>query len=361
MDFDITIDAVYAAAHTGEWGGALEQLACAFDAQSAAFLLNDRRYSASQFVVGAGILADQGVQQAYARDFSLLDPAPQFYAMVRPGEVFTTCQAWAAEERARSAFYNDFYLPLGLADTLGAALFDEGERSATITVQRGGREFDRSDTEAFERLAPHLKRALQVHRCLSESRTRANLTDEVLDRLADGAVVLDDQGRCRLANRLAEIVLARGDGLALGAGGRLEAQQPLCDMRLRRLVQGALAEPAQAGGEIRVPRQGDAAAYRLLVSPTFGAERSPDGRGALVIIRDPDRAPATEATFAKKRGLTEAEGRLLRALMAGERLVDYCRRTGISGNTGKFHMSGLFAKTGAHSQVELVRLVHDDD
>lgn len=76
----------------------------------------------------------------------------------------------------------------------------------------------------------------------------------------------------------------------------------------------------------------------------------------LLLIRDPEQSGA--GNFAALRqyfGLTASEAALLEALTFGERLNDFCQRRGISPNTGKFHLRGLFAKTGTNRQADLIR------
>ena len=92
------------------------------------------------------------------------------------------------------------------------------------------------------------------------------------------------------------------------------------------------------------------------IDPALAADMG-GGRGALILISDPDRAhrDALEAAMQRYR-LTAAETRLLAALLAGQSLREYCDQAGISTNTGKFHLRALFAKTDARGQVDLVRI-----
>ena len=56
-------------------------------------------------------------------------------------------------------------------------------------------------------------------------------------------------------------------------------------------------------------------------------------------------------------GLTPAEAKLMKALLAGQRLFDYSKSAGISINTCKTHLKQVFAKTGASKQSDLFRRV----
>ena len=55
-------------------------------------------------------------------------------------------------------------------------------------------------------------------------------------------------------------------------------------------------------------------------------------------------------------GLTERGAQLAAALANGEDLRAYSERTGVALNTCRFQLKSVFARMGAHSQSELVRL-----
>ena len=57
-------------------------------------------------------------------------------------------------------------------------------------------------------------------------------------------------------------------------------------------------------------------------------------------------------------GLTAAEFRLARKLASGFTLEDASAHLGISKNTARTQLRGLFEKTGTHRQSDLVALLH---
>jgi DNA-binding CsgD family transcriptional regulator len=78
----------------------------------------------------------------------------------------------------------------------------------------------------------------------------------------------------------------------------------------------------------------------------------------MVIVIDPElsMAPPIDALKALY-GLTDAEARLTKGLLHGERLEDYAARAGISMNTARTHLKSVFAKTDTDRQAELMRLL----
>lgn len=100
---------------------------------------------------------------------------------------------------------------------------------------------------------------------------------------------------------------------------------------------------------------------------TFGNEAGPCGKVSLsplppfgerhaILIFYPVTSSSNENAL-PDFSATPAEGRLLAALVRGERLSSYARRNSISPNTAKSHLHSLFDKTGARRQIDLIRLV----
>jgi DNA-binding CsgD family transcriptional regulator len=213
----------------------------------------------------------------------------------------------------------------------------------------------------MERQAPHLRRALQLHRVFAPMRRAAASFTEVLERLPVGVLLTDQAGRVWHRNSAAREIVVRNDGLSLSAGGMLSAGTPLANDRLARLVgTAALGGREHAGGHLVVSRPDGKAPYALLITPapeeTVSIFDVPARHGAMVLVSDPDRAQRGELETAMARfRLTPAEIGLLSGLVAGRTLRDYCDERRISINTGKFHLRSLFAKTETQRQVGLVR------
>jgi DNA-binding CsgD family transcriptional regulator len=221
---------------------------------------------------------------------------------------------------------------------------------------------------------------LHVHRLQCELATlgqRNALLETLIDALRLGVVLADREGRLQYRNRAAQEILARRDGLC-DRDDILLARSPAAARALAQALT-AIANGACDSEALSVPRD-DGEPYALLLTQQHGPlpnNRDHDNvdviaepwsflanviqsqRAAplvLVLIRDsrPD-AVGNFAAIGRHFALTASEITLLEALTCGERLNDFCRRRGISPNTGKFHLRSLFAKTGTHRQADLVR------
>jgi len=80
----------------------------------------------------------------------------------------------------------------------------------------------------------------------------------------------------------------------------------------------------------------------------------------LVMVILSQEAPAASAAECNPIHLTPAETRLLRAIVKGERLTDFARRSGVKTTTVKTHLQNLFDKTGERRQADLVRRALSD-
>jgi hypothetical protein len=76
----------------------------------------------------------------------------------------------------------------------------------------------------------------------------------------------------------------------------------------------------------------------------------------LVAIRDQSwRTAFAPSLVAELLDLPHATAKLVCALLDGEDLRSYGMRNGISINTVWYHLKTAFARTGAHSQADLIR------
>jgi DNA-binding CsgD family transcriptional regulator len=360
------IDRIYHAVVAPEtWRGIVRDICRAFDAHSGALVLTDNDTVLSAISVAHGVFEDSAVVQAYFSYFKVIDGAVPLFAGTPTGKIVSTGAVWSSRELARDEFYNDFFLKLGLVDSIGGNLVRDDRGTAMFTMQRAPipGNFAPDDCLAVERLVPHLKRALQLHRVLAPSRRAAAAFVDVLEHVSYGVFTIDQTGRVWHRNRTAREIVDRCDGLMLSRDGQLTAVDRTAAGQIARLVGAVLvADRAHPGGTIKVPRAEGKPSYGLSVVPMPVATVSMFGvaapeRGALVLISDPDRArPDDIETAMAPYKLTMAEKRLVGALVAGRSLREHCEERGISINTGKFHLKSLFSKTGARSQADLVRI-----
>jgi DNA-binding CsgD family transcriptional regulator len=79
---------------------------------------------------------------------------------------------------------------------------------------------------------------------------------------------------------------------------------------------------------------------------------------AIAFISDSEASADSNADAAAQlHGLSPAETRLLKELLAGRTLQVAAERLGITSGTGRTHLKAIMAKCGVRRQADLIRLV----
>jgi DNA-binding CsgD family transcriptional regulator len=214
----------------------------------------------------------------------------------------------------------------------------------------------------LQRLAPHIANALRLNRQVNVSQVHQHQAEEALNQLNVG-VLLTQAGRILFANRVAQGLLRRGDGIT-SRDGKLATSLPLDSARMACVIAraGTRAERLPMAEALCIHRNGDHRPLHLWAVSLPRAAGEPLARTAeadvMVIVIDPElsAAPSIEALRALY-GLTAAEARLTSGLLHGERLEDYAARSSISMHTARTHLKSVFAKTETDRQAELMRLL----
>jgi len=191
---------------------------------------------------------------------------------------------------------------------------------------------------------------------------RARLTHDAalatLDKLNRGVFLLDATGAVCFANRAAEAMASRMNGLMLRRG-RLQFEAAAANDALEALLAG-VSGPETGSLVLRVDGYRRRAPYRVLVSPL--ERRSGHrvrGAGYCVFIYEPSggQKPLPGPVLASLYGLTAAEARLANELFGGRTLADSAVALAISANTAKSVLKRIFTKCAVHSQPELLLLL----
>ena len=175
---------------------------------------------------------------------------------------------------------------------------------------------------------------------------------QALDHVSVTLLLVDEDGGLLFANARGQSLLA--DDLAVW-GGRLAAAYTTGTRALRAAISAA-AGPRRLTTTIALESQHDV--LRLMAIPL--SKTVEPGPTPVMLIACHQEATIEAARLGQAFDLTPAEARLLSALVGGERIAAYARRTGVSVNTAKTHLRQLFSKTGEQRQAGLIRLALTD-
>lgn len=312
----------------------------------------------------------EAASRAYERRYGALDPAVGAVAKGAAWVAPISARSVAVGSLERTEFFTGWMRPNGFDDVLCLGLSPPGAaRQVAVSVTRppSAPRFGAVEAAVLARLAPHLRRAVELHRRLSAAPVvSAEPLVEALDRLAAGVALLDAGGVLVWANRTAAGLLRDGDGLSLDRNNALRAAAPGTTDALRRLVgaaamgaEGALPLPRPSGRAAlalhAVPLPARAAAAREAVLPSAAPRPS-----VLLLLSDPERG-TPDATLQRRLrsiyGLTAAEATVAAHAAHGVGLPEVAQSLGLAVATARTHAQRVFSKAGVRGQVELARQV----
>lgn len=290
---------------------------------------------------------------------------PAFQEAVRRGRPWIADRREFASDRdfERLPYCQEFALPHDCFHTLGGAMLAQGrELGLFLNIHRPRRSgpFDEREAALLRSLLPHLQQALEVHQQWRALRQQARNRALALDAVAQPCLTLDARGRVLWANRAAEALLERGDGLCLRAGllisPELEQQHAL-HAALRRCL-GGPGEPPAGGVRLHLTRRaGPPLRLSLLRVPPADGEQ-PTAQEVLCVLDDPGGQQLPPAGLLEARyGLTPAECRVALAVAQGQGAEDIAAQGQVSVGTVRNQLKQVLSKTGTHRQAALVRLL----
>jgi DNA-binding CsgD family transcriptional regulator len=180
-----------------------------------------------------------------------------------------------------------------------------------------------------------------------------------LDKFNRGVFLLDDDGAVCFANRAAEAMVARRDGLLLRRG-RLQFKAVDANAAFEAFLANGRDLSDSGGLVLRADGSRLKQPYRVLVSRlSHRYRRDGGGAGYCVFIYEPNggHQPVPVTVLHQLYGLTPAEARLANALFGGRSLAESADSCNISVNTAKSVLKRIFTKCAVHSQPELLLLL----
>jgi DNA-binding CsgD family transcriptional regulator len=306
---------------------------------------------------------DTWALSSYAQHYHLQDEF--FSRAMRKGAL----QACVGQEHiddnafSRTEFCADFCERIGFFHVAGGlAEVDNLVGGIGLHKPRRAGPFNEADRGKLQLLLPHLQRAWQIRQRLAVADRERGMALDLIEDLGIGVILVGIDGRLLFVNRIAERVVQRGQGLSL-RNGRLHSPDQRWQPTLDRMIHGAVESSAgrgtNAGGTLSLPATAGQA-ITVLIAP-FRAQAFGYGAAcpsAVVTFADPEKpGGVSEKSLMSAYRLTQAEARLLSAILQGQKLIEYANSAGISINTAKTLMQRVFHKTGANRQGDLIRMI----
>jgi len=341
--------------HPERWNETLARITgalCPLRWESAFILWESNSPPRARFVAASGLAA--GIQEIYTAVYAGSHPWSRKFTRYANGSVVDSYDIMTQEEFWESEFFRNFLRPYGI-DRLVGVLLDRrgGERLGLMLPGPGDRDVA-SLKRGLRILAPHIQRAMRISDRIASLELAAGAARAAADAAPFAIFSLDDQLNILAANsRAARYERA---GFITLAQDRFAFTHPASHKRLLDLTR----EDAPAGLAFQAANEAGAECPVLAarIARQSAAQIGGVALGASLIVTmgsAPGEAPVVEIDrVAQWFALTPAEARLAVALAAGQTLPAYAAERAVSLNAARFLLKGIFRKTGANSQAQLV-------
>ena len=344
------------------WPPLLSDIEAALNATNIHLLVTDPR---SGFPVFGMVSRYPECNAEYIEDYAALDERyPRIlrlpHATPTPHETLMT-----VSEIKTSPTYNEFLARLDAQEQTITRMNGSSATSIIFSAIRDKKRgpFNGDETAAVRSLLPHVRRSVQIRQALAHAQAVNQPLTAWFERSRLGVLWLDRDGRLLECNSLATEILAKRDGLFLDRG-RLKASYHRENNSLQKSIGDAILQglggvcPSQ--GFLVLSRPSLETPISLLFVPLpsqsqdFGARRPV----VAVLLRDPEfdlGIPAED--LARLYGLSHAEACLAAALVRHTSLKRAATSLAITEGSARTYLKRIFAKTGVHSQVALMKLL----
>lgn len=335
-------------------------------------ILRDTNYKASTVGLFKTIGYDPFYVDAYKKHFIHLDFFTTGLLKQIPGQVSRGDDYIPWTEQRNSEFYNDYLRPQNNRYCLGITLSNDSDHNLLFALQRTKKQGDFTDEEIkfISLVAPHMKRAIGIHRQVLKVTNQQKWTLSTLNQLKIGVILLDDLAKPVFINQKAEQLMMDNCGLSIHRDS-LILSNTLDSARLQHFIADAanmangkkdrlaIGASLQTFNTLGAPLR-----IQVIPLPRDKSERpwelsSPNGCVALFFSTS-NQAHLNVEALCKTYGFTPAESKLAALLANGYSLEEIARMLCISIQTVRSQLKAVFAKTQANRQTELVALLLTD-
>jgi len=264
----------------------------------------------------------------------------------------------------RSALYLQFLKPLNIRYLLSRDVMRDDMLCAMLTLERNADQepFGAKEREMLELITPHIRRAIRLRERHTQGSYLQGFFEEAMAKLSIACVLLDGHGRVFSMNDCAEQLLARSPFLGVRSDV-LRCANGVDGKPLAKAIELVLAAHrnrcrSQRGVGLQLETSPGNGVLDIVVKPLISDRllESRDTPAAVVYIND-CRQPGIEldpAVLVGMYGFTNCESQLAALLARGTNLSDAAEHLGVSINTVKTHLRGVYEKMGTNKQARVV-------
>jgi DNA-binding CsgD family transcriptional regulator len=343
------------------WGSAMQLLAESLGAESCAFYEHDSENWPGKLPTSTGheVFDDLWARnQTHAPDPHCGVYLKKCNTFIRAGYRSAIEHQFSTDEERRTLPYFHETARPAKREWLALSYFSVEGGPWCLSLYRGDHRgpFTPEDGQFLGGVGPYVAKVISLARKFAAFDVVSKLS--ILERVSSAAVVIDGAGRVTQMNLPAQNLLGAHFNLIRD---RPTTHDPASNRRLQQLISFALHADrggAQAYAPIVVDR--DEAPWLLVEAmpvTAFGSDLFSPGRLILLLtdLRSPLRPEATQ--FCAAFGLTVAEAKLAAKLASGSGIDSAAASLGVSRETARTQLKGVFAKTNTRRQAELAGLL----
>jgi DNA-binding CsgD family transcriptional regulator len=349
---DAVITAFYdAALGTASWETALGLATTYLGAHAATFSSHDPVTRRSRLSIGE-LGTDKAYSDSFATTYSAISPFALAAILAKVGEATKPLDLVGRDEVVKSRFFTEWCRPQSYHDFIGAIVARQPDLLHAIAFVRLNHQpmFDADDLSRLQGLIPHITRAVTVADRVMTLETERRDVFAAIDQLPIALLIVDGKRRIKQANQAASVMLASGMHITSAHG-------------IAALIDDA------AGEQFRSAFHADGIMPLTLILPgtpplqlsllpqTSNRAGRDSARAFIFLHPQQILLPAAGEALKARFGFTTAELRVLMMLMEGGTRSQIATNLGVSIETVKTQLQGLFRKTGTSRQADLVRQI----
>ncbi len=272
------------------------------------------------------------------------------------------------KELHNSSTYNEVLKPLNVEHTIMSVYDMNGRNHVSLGLYRGPDDeaWTKDDCELLYQIVPHFKRAVIIHKRLSQLNFERRSALESLNQINMGLILADETQQILFANQQARIILDEDDGIS-ERDARLEVSNANLNQTLNNaiteVIENSQQEKTTKGKCLSLSRASGKRDYSLLISPIWGNLMRVENNSlikpiAAIFISDPGSTPGVQMDLLKQLyGLTTTETRIVDKLVRGDTIKTLALELKVQENTIRQHLKKIYVKTESESQSTLIQKI----
>lgn len=299
-----------------------------------------------------------GVSISNPSNVDILKMMPAFQAHLHEHPVVMHCNRTGAigplaisdflsrSDYRRLGIYNELYRILGVEDQMALSLHPGGSLMVGLSFSRKGWGFSRRDRDVLELLSPHIVQAYQNVAALSEIKTHAADSEDILEHLPYGIIKLGKTGRPERITTTARKLIER----FFAAEGRGSHGVPDALLRWVRAGNDDRERSPASSNSLVVQKEGSSLIVRLV----HGGDAQ-----CLLLLFEQNTASQRDAVL-KRLGFTSREAEVIHWVIQGKTSPQIGIILSISTRTVHKHLERVFQKLNVETRTAAITRVLDE-